>query len=40
MGDKAKNFVRENFLITRQIRKLLALMVGLIHGVEDRIELA
>jgi trehalose synthase len=40
MGAKAKEFVRENFLITRQLREYLTLMVGLLHGAKDRIELA
>lgn len=39
MGRKAKEFVRENFLITRNLREYLSLMMGLIHGDEDRIEL-
>ena len=40
MGMKAKEFVRDNFLITRQLREYLTLMVGLLHGASDRIELA
>jgi len=40
MGAKSKEFVRENFLITRQLREYLTLMVGLLHGASDRIELA
>ncbi len=39
MGQKAREFVRENFLITRQLREYLTLMVALIHGCRDRIEL-
>ena len=39
MGRKAREFVRENFLITRQLREYLTLMVALIHGCKDRIEL-
>lgn len=39
MGTKAREFVRENFLITRHLREYLALMVSLIYGAEDRIEL-
>jgi trehalose synthase len=39
MGEKAREFVRENFLITRQLREYLTLMVALIHGRRDRIEL-
>jgi trehalose synthase len=40
MGRKAKEFVRENFLLTRQLREYLTLMVALEHGYEDRIELS
>lgn len=39
MGEKAQGFVRENFLITRQLREHLTLMVGLLHGTRERIEL-
>ncbi len=39
MGIKAKEFVRENFLLTRQLREHLTLMVSLQHGGVDRIEL-
>ncbi len=39
MGRKAREFVRENFLITRQLREYLTVMVGLTHGSGDRIEL-
>ena len=39
MGVKAKEFVRENFLLTRQLREYLTLMVGLWHKAEYRIEL-
>ncbi|GAB4509007.1 MAG: glycosyltransferase [Sulfuricaulis sp.] len=39
MGDKAREFVRQNFLITRQLREYLTLMVGLTHGAEDRVKL-
>ncbi|MBI5250313.1 MAG: glycosyltransferase [Desulfomonile tiedjei] len=39
MGRKAKEFVRQNFLNTRNIREYLTLMVALIYGGEDRIEL-
>ena len=38
MGRKAKEFVRENFLLTRQLREYLALMVALQHGMDERIE--
>jgi trehalose synthase len=40
MGQKAKEFVRENFLLTRQLREYLTLMLALEHGYEDRIELS
>lgn len=40
MGLKAKEFVRENFLLTRQLREHLTLMVSLQHGGIDRIELS
>jgi len=39
MGVKSKEFVRENFLLTRQLREHLTLMVSLQHGAGDRIEL-
>lgn len=39
MGVKAREFVRENFLITRHLREYLCLMVALIYGDEERIEL-
>ena len=39
MGDKAKEFVRDNFLITRHLREYLTLMVALLHDARDRIEL-
>lgn len=39
MGKKAQEFVLENFLITRQLREYLTLMVALLYGVKDRIEL-
>jgi len=39
MGEKAREFVRDNFLITRHLRDYLAVMVALIHGVGERIEL-
>jgi len=40
MGVKSKEFVRENFLLTRQLREHLTLMVSLQHGAVDRIELS
>ncbi len=39
MGEKAAGFVKQNFLLTRQLREYLTVMVALIHGCEDRIEL-
>ncbi len=39
MGRKAHEFVRENFLITRQLREYLTLMVALLHGAGDRVVL-
>ncbi len=39
MGWKAQQFVRENFLLTRQLREYLTLTVALLHGAQDRIEL-
>lgn len=37
MGRKARDFVRENFLLTRQLRGYLTAMVALIHGLGERI---
>jgi trehalose synthase len=40
MGAKARQFVRENFLLTRHLRDYLAVMAVLQHGDSvDRIEL-
>ena len=39
MGKKAQEFVRENFLMTRHLREYLTLMVALLYGAVDRIEL-
>lgn len=39
MGTKARDFVRDNFLLTRQLREYLTLSVGLLHGAEGRITL-
>jgi trehalose synthase len=39
MGDKAHAFVRDNFLLTRQLREYLTLCVGLLHGAQERIVL-
>ncbi len=40
MGDKAREFVRENFLLTRQLREHLTMMVGIYFGAAERIELS
>ena len=39
IGEKAHQFVLDNFLITRHLREYLTLMVGLLNGNHDRIEL-
>jgi trehalose synthase len=39
MGEKARSFVRENFLLTRHLREYLTIMVSVLHGRGDRIEL-
>jgi trehalose synthase len=39
MGENARSFVRENFLLTRHLREYLTVMVSLLHGRGDRIEL-
>jgi len=39
MGRKAKEFVRENFLITRQLREYLTLVYALLYGSKEWIEL-
>ncbi len=39
MGLKAREFVRQNFLITRHVRDYLALMLSLCMGAPDRLEL-
>lgn len=39
MGEKAREYVRENFLLTRQLREYLTLAVALHNGQRDRIEL-
>jgi trehalose synthase len=38
MGAKGRQFVRENFLLTRHLREYLTLMLALLHGMSDRIE--
>lgn len=40
MGEKAKIFVRDNFLITRHLREYLTLMVALLYESQDRIDLS
>ncbi|HEX9654125.1 MAG TPA: glycosyltransferase [bacterium] len=40
MGNKAREFVRENFLITRHLREYLTLIIGLFHPGEQRFELS
>lgn len=37
IGKQAKEFVRESFLLTRHLREYLTLMLGLSHGISDRI---
>lgn len=39
MGRKAHWLVRDNFLLTRQLREHLTLCVALLHGAQDRVEL-
>lgn len=39
MGEKARAYVLDNFLNTRQLREYLTLIVGLLHAQEERIEL-
>lgn len=39
MGMKAKEFVRQNFLLTRHLREYLTLIVALLYGNGERIEL-
>jgi trehalose synthase len=38
IGEKAHEFVRENFLLTRQLREYLTLVCALLHGHTERIE--
>ncbi len=40
MGRKGKEYVRENFLLTRQIREYLTVLLSLRHGTEYRIDLS
>lgn len=39
MGQKARDFARENFLLTRHLREYLTLILSLYFGAKDRIEL-
>ncbi len=39
MGEKAHTFVRENFLITRQLREYLTLIHAILNDTQERIEL-
>jgi trehalose synthase len=39
MGEKAREFVRDNFLLTRHLREYLTLITSLHFGETDRIEL-
>ncbi|MCG5536649.1 glycosyltransferase [Ectothiorhodospira mobilis] len=39
MGEKGRSFVRDNFLLTRQLREYLTLGLGLLRGQADRIDL-
>ncbi len=39
MGEEARSYVRENFLLTRHLREYLTVMVALANRAEDRIEL-
>jgi trehalose synthase len=40
MGEKGRQYVRENFLLTRHLREYLTLMVAVLRGTEGRIELS
>jgi len=39
MGEKARQFARESFLLTRQLREYLTIMVALTHDAGERIEI-
>jgi trehalose synthase len=39
MGIAGREHVHQNFLITRQLREYLTLMLGLVRGSADRIDL-
>jgi trehalose synthase len=38
MAEKARRFVRENFLLTRHLREYLTLMVAIDSGGGDQVE--
>lgn len=40
LGEKGHHFVRDKFLLTRQVREYLTLSLALLHGAENRIELS
>ena len=40
MGERAKRLVRENFLLTRHLREYMALMISLMNGSEERIDIS
>jgi hypothetical protein len=39
IGGKAREFVRDNFLLTRHLREYLTLILSLHYGAKDKIEL-
>jgi len=39
IGETARTFVRDNFLITRHLREYLTLMVALLYNAQERVEL-
>ncbi len=40
MGERARRLVRENFLLTRHLREYMALMLSLMNGSGDRIDIS
>ncbi len=40
MGEKARNFVRDNFLLTRQVREYLTIILGMLRGTGERMEIS
>ena len=40
IGGKAREFVRDNFLLTRHLREYLTLILSLHYGAKDKIELS